>query len=237
MPVNRAKTLALHPAAATAAAAALAGALAPFLNRSIQGAMANDSDPPPLGAPAPETPTLDALVRDLGAVASRQDRAAFARLFAHFAPRVKGYLMRLGAERAQADDLMQDVMLTVWRKAPGYDPKMASPGTWIFAIARNRRIDALRRDKRADLDPDDPGLMPDAAALPDRTLDARLWETRLAGAIADLPPEQAQMLRLAYYEDRSHGDIASSLRLPLGTVKSRLRLAVARLRTMFENDT
>ncbi len=132
---------------------------------------------------------------------------------------------------------MQDVMLTVWRKAPGYDPQMASPSTWIFAIARNRRIDALRRDKRADLDPDDPGLMPDTAALPDRVLDARMWETRLAGAIADLPPEQAQMLRLAYYEDRSHGDIASSLRLPLGTVKSRLRLAVARLRTMFESDT
>jgi RNA polymerase sigma factor (sigma-70 family) len=214
-----------------------AGALAPFLNRSIQVAMANDTDPPPPEAPAPETPTLESLVRDLGAVAERQDRAAFARLFAHFGPRVKGYLMRLGADRAQADDLMQDVMLAVWRRAPGYDPRMASPATWIFAIARNRRIDALRRDKRADLDPDDPGLMPDEAALPDRALDARLWETRLAGAIAGLPPEQAQMLRLAYYEDRSHGDIASRLRLPLGTVKSRLRLAVARLRTMFESDT
>lgn len=232
MLVNRADTLAPCPGRPSSVATAFAGALAPFLNRSIQGAMANDSDPL-----LPATPTLEALVRDLGAVANRQDRAAFARLFAHFAPRVKGYLMRLGAERAQADDLMQDVMLTVWRKAPGYDPQMASPSTWIFAIARNRRIDALRRDKRADLDPDDPGLMPDTAALPDRVLDARMWETRLAGAIADLPPEQAQMLRLAYYEDRSHGDIASSLRLPLGTVKSRLRLAVARLRTMFESDT
>jgi RNA polymerase sigma-70 factor (ECF subfamily) len=192
----------------------------------IQRAMALDTAPP----------SLENLVRDLAAVARLQDRAAFARLFAHFAPRVKGYLLRLGADRAQAEDLMQDVMLTVWRKAPAYDPKMASPSTWIFAIARNRRIDALRRDKRAGLDPDDPGLQPEPALLPDRMLDAGMWERRLAGAIDGLPPEQAQMLRLAYYEDRSHGDIAQSLRLPLGTVKSRLRLAIGRLRSMFEMD-
>jgi RNA polymerase sigma-70 factor (ECF subfamily) len=178
----------------------------------------------------------DGHVRDILAIARAQDRAAFARLFGHFGPRVKSYLLRLGADQGQAEDLTQEVMLAVWRKAPAYDPKLAAPSTWIFAIARNRRIDALRADKRAQLDPDDPGLHPEADALPDRALDAGRWESRLSQALRDLPPEQAQMLKLAYYEDRSHGDIAQSLRLPLGTVKSRLRLAVARLRTMFGDE-
>jgi len=222
MIVNRTNAVLFRPDSFGGARAALARRA----RGSVQGAMASVFDPV----------SLDAQIRDLGAVARAQDRAAFARLFAHFAPRVKAYLLRLGAERAQAEDLMQEVMLAVWRKAPAYDPKLASPSTWIFAIARNRRIDALRRDKRAALDPDDPGLLPEAELLPDRILDNGAWERRLAGAIAGLPPEQAQMLRLAYFEDRSHGDIAAHLGLPLGTVKSRLRLAIARLRTIFEPD-
>jgi RNA polymerase sigma factor (sigma-70 family) len=227
MIVNRTSAVARQPDCAGTAGARIA-----LLARgSIQGAMASASDTASLASAS-----LERHIGDLAAVAHSQDREAFGRLFAHFAPRVKGYLLRLGAERAQAEDLMQDVMLTVWRKAPAYDPKLASPSTWIFAIARNRRIDALRRDKRAALDPDDPGLLPEAELLPDRALDIGAWERRLAGAIGDLPPEQAQMLRLAYFEDRSHGEIAASLRLPLGTVKSRLRLAIARLRTMFEPD-
>jgi RNA polymerase sigma-70 factor (ECF subfamily) len=175
-------------------------------------------------------------VRDILAVARAQDRAAFARLFGHFGPRVKSYLLRLGADQGQAEDLTQEVMLALWRKAPAYDPALAAPSTWIFAIARNRRIDALRADRRAQLDPDDPALRPEADALPDRVLDSGRWETRLTQAVRELPPEQAQMLKLAYYEDRSHGDIAQSLRLPLGTVKSRLRLAVGRLRTIFGDE-
>ena len=178
----------------------------------------------------------DAHIRDILAIARAQDRAAFARVFGHFGPRVKSYLLRLGADQGQAEDLTQEVMLAVWRKAPAYDPRLAAPSTWIFAIARNRRIDALRADKRAQLDADDPALRPEADALPDRALDAGRWETRLSQALRELPPEQAQMLKLAYYEDRSHGDIAQSLRLPLGTVKSRLRLAVGRLRTMFGDE-
>jgi RNA polymerase sigma-70 factor (ECF subfamily) len=227
MIVNRPSAVARQPDCGGTAGVTIAL----FARGSIQGAMASPPDTASLAAAS-----LESQIRDVAAVAREQDRGAFARLFAHFAPRVKGYLLRLGAERAQAEDLMQEVMLTVWRKAPAYDPKLASPSTWIFAIARNRRIDALRRDKRTALDPSDPGLLPEADLLPDRALDAGAWERRLAGAIGGLPPEQAQMLRLAYYEDRSHGDIAASLRLPLGTVKSRLRLAIARLRTMFETD-
>ena len=209
--------------------AAAAGGLVPLActaGASLQGRMQS------FDGAAPH----DAHVRDILAIARAQDRAAYARLFGHFGPRVKSYLLRLGADQAQAEDLTQEVMLAVWRKAPAYDPRLAGPSTWIFAIARNRRIDALRAERRAQLDPDDPGLLGASEILPDRALEAGRWETRLAQAMREMPPEQAQMLKLAYYEDRSHGDIAQSLRLPLGTVKSRLRLAIGRLRAMFGDE-
>jgi RNA polymerase sigma-70 factor (ECF subfamily) len=170
------------------------------------------------------------------AVAQHADRAAFGRLFRHFAPRVKAYLMRLGADDAGAEDLMQDVMLTVWRRAPTYDPALAGVSTWIFTIARNRRIDAIRRGRRPEIDIEDPVLQPQAPSPPDSTVAVQQWEARISRAISGLPAEQAEMLRLAYFEDRSHTDIADALNLPLGTVKSRLRLAIGRLRSMFEPE-
>jgi RNA polymerase sigma factor (sigma-70 family) len=179
--------------------------------------------------------TPEALAAELVSVAQNGDRAAFGRLFQHFAPRVKAYLMRLGADDSAAEDLLQEVMLIVWRRAPSYDPSLAGVSTWIFTIARNRRIDALRRNRRP-LDADDPAFQMDGPTPPDAIADAREWEGRIATAIANLPIEQAQMLRLAYFEDRSHSDIAESLKLPLGTVKSRLRLAVARLRALFASE-
>lgn len=190
-----------------------------------------DLSPPPAIAAAAETPA-EALVAALTAVARDADRAAFARLFLHFAPRVKAYLIRLGAADAAAEDLMQDVMLTVWNRAPSYDPRLAGVSTWIFTIARNRRIDAMRRGRRT-LDAADPALAPDPAPAPDAQTEAQQWESRIAIAIAALPPQQAEMLRLSYFEERSHADIAQHLRVPLGTVKSRLRLAIGRLRALF----
>jgi RNA polymerase sigma-70 factor (ECF subfamily) len=143
--------------------------------------------------------------------------------------------MRLGSDAAAAEDLMQDVMLTVWRRAESYDAAQAGVGTWIFTIARNRRIDALRRERRPQLDAADPALQPEPPAAADQVTAAQEWEERLAAALRDLPPEQGEMVRLAYYEDRSHSDIAQRLNIPLGTVKSRLRLAVARLRSRFDD--
>jgi RNA polymerase sigma-70 factor (ECF subfamily) len=175
-----------------------------------------------------------AFIVAIEAVARRRDRAAFAQLFGHFAPRVKAYLMRLGSDAAAAEDLMQDVMLAVWRRAESYDPGQAGVGTWIFTIARNRRIDALRRERRPALDAEDPALRPEPPAAADLVTAAQQWEERLGAALRELPPEQSEMVRLAYYEDRSHSDIAQRLNIPLGTVKSRLRLAVARLRSRFE---
>jgi len=176
------------------------------------------------------------LATDLIAVARRADRDAFARLFRHFAPRVKAYLMRLGADDAAAEDLAQEVMLIVWRRAPTYDPSLAGVGTWIFTIARNRRIDALRRRPRLPDDVDDPLLRPTPAPSPDAVAAAQQWEEKVAAAIGNLPAEQAEMLRLAYFDDRSHTDIAAALKVPLGTVKSRLRLAIGRLRAIFDSE-
>ena len=174
------------------------------------------------------------LEADLRAVAERQDRAAFGRLFAFYGPRVKAYLRRLGAEDAAAEDMTQEVMLTVWRRAHQFDRARAALSTWIFTIARNKRIDAIRRDRRPDYDPDDPALLeePDASPRGDEVVEAAQMRRIVLGAVDQLPAEQADLLRIFYYEEKSHSVIAEELGLPLGTVKSRLRLAIGKLRVM-----
>ncbi|HUZ72875.1 MAG TPA: sigma-70 family RNA polymerase sigma factor [Stellaceae bacterium] len=168
--------------------------------------------------------------RLMQAVVERRDQVAFMTLFDHYAPRVKAYLKRLGAGDGIAEDLAQEVMLTVWRKAGTYDPAKAGVGTWIFTIARNLRIDALRRDHRLELDPADPLLAPDPAPLPDRQVEASREEEQVRSALRALPEDQARVITMAFYDGKSHGEIAAELALPLGTVKSRLRLAFRRVR-------
>jgi RNA polymerase sigma-70 factor (ECF subfamily) len=184
--------------------------------------------------PPVEVIRLDALVV---AVGHRRDRAAFKELFHHFAPRVKGYLMRLGAGGAVAEDLAQEAMLTLWRKAELFDPTKASASTWIFTIARNLRIDAVRRERRPEIDANDPTLLPEAERQADDTIDWAQAEDRLKLALADLPREQAQIIELSFLADKPHSAIAAELGLPLGTVKSRIRLAMARLRSALGDGT
>jgi RNA polymerase sigma-70 factor, ECF subfamily len=163
------------------------------------------------------------------AIARRQDRTAFATLFAYFAPRVKTYLQRRGGEASQAEELAQDAMLTVWQKAAQYDPARANAAAWIFAIARNHWIDVLRRS-RLSLPQPDPSDEPLPEPLADALLVAEDRSRRLQAALHDLPPEQRESLQLAFFDDRSHSEIEQLLGVPLGTVKSRLRLAMSRLR-------
>ena len=164
----------------------------------------------------------------LGRVAADRDRAAFAALFAHFAPRVKAYLLRLGASPALAEDLAQEALLNLWRKAHLFDPAKASAATWLFTIARNLRIDAIRREKRPELEPEDFLPQPEAAA--DDGLALADEENRLRAALKDLPADQIQVVELSFFADKPHSEIAEALGIPLGTVKSRLRLAMARLK-------
>lgn len=174
----------------------------------------------------------DLLIR----VATRQDRSAFAELFAYYAPRVKSYLLRLGADNAQAEEIAQDVMVTVWRKAALFDRAQASVSTWIFRIARNRRIDVFRRTRKPDLDPEEPMVLPAGVEAPDAHIEAMETETRVRAAMKDLPEEQVLLLRMAFYEGLSHREIAEKLDVPLGTVKSRIRLAFGKMRSRLDDD-
>lgn len=170
------------------------------------------------------------MARHLCAVAQAQDAAAFEALFQHFAPRVKAYLMKLGGDAAAAEELAQETMVLVWRKAALFDPAKASAATWIFTLARNLRIDAYRRERHPELDPDDPALAPDPEPSADDTIGRQEAAERLGTAIAGLAAHEQDLLKLAFYEDKSHSMIATELGIPLGTVKSRLRLAFGKLR-------
>jgi RNA polymerase sigma factor (sigma-70 family) len=181
-------------------------------------------------ASSPATTEARRLALWLGRVAEFRDRAAFAQLFGHFAPRLKGYLIRLGCEPGVAEELVQDVMLTVWRRADSFDATQAGAATWIYTIARNRRIDRLRSERYPTIDPTDPLFVPDEAENAEQGIETAQREHSLRSAIKRLPKEQAELLQMAFFEDRPHGAIAAATKLPLGTVKSRIRLALARLR-------
>lgn len=164
------------------------------------------------------------------AVARAQDRRAFEALFAHFAPRIKAYLLRLGAGAGMAEDLAQEAMLSVWRKARLFDPGKASAATWVFTIARNLRIDALRRERRPEFDASDPAFVLDDEPAADMQLVRAGEDARLRDALRLLSPDQAAVIERSFFAEKSHSEIADELGLPLGTVKSRLRLAMVHIR-------
>lgn len=169
-------------------------------------------------------------------IADDADRDAFALLFEHFAPRVKAYMRKLGAMDAQAEDMAQEALFAVWRKAAMFDPARAGASTWVFTIARNLRIDTLRRERPTDPLPE--GELPGAEEQPGAESEMIIEERdqSLRAALSLLPPQQAQLVRLAFYEDRPHREIENMLGIPLGTVKSRLRLALQRLRATLADE-
>lgn len=175
----------------------------------------------------------------LRAVATLRDRAAFAELFRHFAPRLKAFMMKGGADGDTAEELAQEAMIQVWRRAESYDPARAAASTWIYTIARNKRIDRLRRERRPAMSEEEYtaalGSAEGGAERGDDAAQRGEAEARLARSIEDLPEDQATVVRMAFYEDKSHSAIAAELHLPLGTVKSRIRLALTRLRGMIQD--
>jgi RNA polymerase sigma-70 factor, ECF subfamily len=175
----------------------------------------------------------DAAIRHrhlIAAVTANRDTKAFLELFNFFAPRLKAYVKKLGTTEELAEELVQDVMFTVWRKGDSYDPAKSAVSSWIFTIARNLRIDALRREQRRAFDPTEPVLAPAPVPLPDAHLTFVDDQRRVRAVLDALPKEQAAVVSLAFYEGKSHGEIACALAIPLGTVKSRMRLAFQRLR-------
>lgn len=186
-----------------------------------------ETEPPQPEPAAPDPAGLsdEALLARIAA----RDRAAFAALFDRYAGRVKGFLIRSGFRAAEADEAAQEVMLSVWRKAESFDAAKAGGATWIYAIARNRRVDMLRR-RRPEPDPDDPFFTPDPEPAPHDAAARAARDAAVRAALAELTPEQREVTRLAFYDGLSHAEIAAILDAPLGTVKSRIRLAMARLR-------
>lgn len=167
-------------------------------------------------------------------VAERADPAAFRELYEAYGPRVKAYMMRKGADAGTAEDLAQETLLTVWRKASLYADDKGSMTTWVFTIARNLRIDRLRREVPWQELPEWRLSQPSEDALPDEALAEKQQHARLQTALAELPADQQDVVKLAYLEGLSHSEIATRLALPLGTVKSRMRIAYQKVRIVLE---
>lgn len=178
--------------------------------------------------PTTDTTKRLAWITQLNAVRDTKDRAAFAELFGYFAPRVKSFLMKKGATPDAAEECAQEVLVTVWNKSHLFDPTKASVSTWIFTIARNRHIDMIRKQRRPE--PEDLPWGAEEAPSQVDTLALQEETEKLGRALADLPEKQRLLIERAYLGELSHSEIAEETGLPLGTIKSRIRLALDRLR-------
>lgn len=168
-------------------------------------------------------------------VRDKRDKAAFLEIFEYFAPRLKSYLIRQGARADEAEELVQETMLTVWRRAESFDGAKASASTWIFTIARNKRVDTLRKKKAVytDIDQAEHVESEEGASVVDHMTFDKHYE-QVQQALKELPDEQKDLLMRSFFDNQSHGDIAAATGLPLGTVKSRIRLAMDKLRRFMD---
>jgi RNA polymerase sigma factor (sigma-70 family) len=169
-------------------------------------------------------------------IALRGDREAYRRLFEFFAPRIKGYLIRTGSGEAEAEEIAQDAMIALWRKADRFDPTTSGAVAWIFTIARNLRIDAVRRGRRAErmLQDIEAEYQPEPAESTESAFSRSQEAGHVELALQRLPVQQSEIIRLSFLEERPHSEIAALLDIPLGTVKSRVRLAMNRLRELLD---
>jgi len=155
-----------------------------------------------------------------------RDTASFMRIYDHFAPKLHRYLLSVGEGNAQAEELVQEAMLRVWRHCQAFDARQASLSTWIFQIVRNLRVDRIRRRAQASVAPIDPALLhTELSQEPEAYVDNAL----LAQAIDRLAPTEARLVRMSYLESKSHHEISQELEMPLGTVKSTLRRSFQKL--------
>ena len=163
-------------------------------------------------------------------VAQERDRNAFRIVFKHFAPRLLAFLKKRGSEQQIAEEVTQETMVNVWNKAGQFNPSKAAASTWIFTIARNAWIDHLRKSKRPEIDENDPALVPEPEPAAHDVMSRRQETECLVSAVNKLPADQKEVLQLAFFQDKAHGEVAKELGIPLGTVKSRIRLALNRIR-------
>jgi len=184
---------------------------------------------------SPSKMSPDLAVDLLRRIANSKDQAAFSSLFEYYAPRVKSYMLRQGANATTAEELAQEAMTSVWRKAGLYSPEKGNPTTWIFTIARNLRIDRLRKERVWQELPEGHAERPSEDPEPDEVVSERERSRMVRDALATLPPEQIEIVTLSFLNGLSHSEIAEKLDLPLGTVKSRMRLAYDKMRPLLED--
>ena len=187
--------------------------------------------------PRPPGPKTRGLMSELmSRIALDRSDEAFRGLFMAYGPRIKAYMMRRGADPATAEELAQETLLTVWRKAETYSAERGQPTAWIFTIARNLRIDRLRREVAwQELTEEQAAAIRDDGALPDEVASERQRQGRVQAVLAGLPEDQRQVIAMAFIDGLSHSEIADKLTLPLGTVKSRIRLACQKVRETLED--
>lgn len=162
------------------------------------------------------------------AVRDDRNKQAFAALFDFFAPRLKGFIMRSGTSAEQAEEIVQDVMLTIWRKAAKFDPHRAQVSAWVYQIARNRQIDVLRKENRPV--PEELAVDPDTEPDASQILALQQEAGQLKRALSTLRAEQREVIEKAYLGELTQQEISAQTGLPLGTIKSRIRLGLERLR-------
>ncbi|MBP1849074.1 RNA polymerase sigma factor [Rhizobium halophytocola] len=175
------------------------------------------------------------MTRLMASVASARDVEAFEALFRHYGPRVRAFMLRQTRDISLAEELMQETMMTVWNKADLFYPERGTVDAWVFTVARNLRTSAFRKMKRPVFDPTDPAFVPDEPLEPGEQLERTDDAERLRLAMKDLPPEQLEVLKYAFFDDISHRKLAAKLGLPVGTIKSRIRMAFGKLRKALED--
>ena len=167
-------------------------------------------------------------------IGKNQDKLAFNSIFRYFAPRLKSFLVKAGSTDSQAEEVIQEVMIAVWTKSSTYDSNKSSVSTWIYTIARNKRIDKIRKEKRHYLSESDEGLEIPVDSTQEKEIFASQVSNNLKKYMSNLPEEQSKLLKLSYFYNKTHADISEELKIPLGTVKSRIRLALTKMRHLVE---
>lgn len=194
--------------------------------------------PPAVKASVDQAALKEQMRENLTLIGANRDEQAFADVYSYFAGRVKSFLIGKGMNEDSAEELMQEIMLIIWRRAESYDRTKAAASTWIFTIARNRHIDFLRGNNRIEVELDDEILELETTErdIQEKHVDNEYAAQRLALALEKLPREQRQVMHLSYFRGKSHGAIAQWLDLPIGTVKSRIRLAMQAVRTQLKSE-
>ena len=178
--------------------------------------------------------TDDDLTLCVELIGKNQDKLAFNSIFKYFAPRLKSFLVKAGSTDTQAEEVIQEVMIAVWTKSSTYDSNKSSVSTWIYTIARNKRIDKIRKEKRHYLSESDEGLEIPVDSTQEKEIFTAQVSNSLKKYMSNLPEEQSKLLKLSYFYNKTHADISAELKIPLGTVKSRIRLALTKMRHLVE---